>query len=891
MMKQSLFNIVEDHNKSLQERVFVILTFIGMLSVFLLIFIGMIMGDNILNTLALIACFFGFLGVIIFSIKKRRVQTGATIIGRVLVVFLLPLSFICGGGIFGGSPLWFIFGFAFIGMTVAGKRKYVLMAMAAISMSLSYYLAYNYPEYVAKHTIFAAHMDSLLSNLIVSILLVVMILFENRVYISENKLIERQKEEIQKLSQSRSKFFSTVSHEIRTPIDTMLGFNELIIRESVSDEITENAMNVKSAGRLLLHLVDDILDVAKLESGKMEIVPNEYDVVNMLADTINMTYEQAHEKNLEYFVDIDPLTPRVLNGDDIRIEQILINLLNNAIKYTNEGSITLSLRTKTVSSGEIMLVFSVEDTGIGIKKDAIANVFDEFKRINENSTKDVIGTGLGLTIVKMLTDQMNGEIQVNSIYTKGSNFVVTIPQEVIKSESIGEITLEDLKNKKLSAEYKQSFEAPGARILIVDDNQMNRVVAKKLLRDTKIEIDEAGSGQECLEKCANTQYECIFMDQVMPEMDGTECLRQIKQQMGGMNRETPIVVVTAFTSGDDQAKFRMAGFDGYLLKPVNGEMLENTLLRILPADLIRRTRMADANQADGKKSGLHKDKLPILITTESICDLPAEIVEKMRLPIIPFSISNKNGSFIDGVETETEGVLEYITENGNDDLFAENPSVQEYEEFFASRLDEADNVIHISMSGKAGGAYHVAMEAAASFDRVHIVDSEALSCGMGLLVLEAQNLVQAGLSPAECVRELDKVKKRIHTSFLINNIDYLIKLGRINPRMKAFSRVFMLKPSILFREGRGTLLRMFMGASDKTKKRYVDMQFDTGRSIDRRRLFITHTGLPANELDDIVRWVGDKMAFDEVIVQKESAASAAIHGKGAFGIIFMYEDE
>ncbi len=891
MMRQRLFNIIEDHNKSLQERVFVILTFIGMLSVFLLIFIGMIMGDNILNTLALIACFFGFLGVIIFSIKKRRVQTGATIIGLVLVVFLLPLSFIYGGGIYGGSPLWFIFGFAFIGMTVAGKRKYVLMAMAAISMTLSYYIAYNYPEYVAKHTIFAAHMDSLISNLIVSILLVVMILFENRVYISENKLIERQKEEIQKLSQSRSEFFSTVSHEIRTPIDTMLGFNELIIRDSASDEIAENALNIKSAGRLLLHLVDDILDVARLESGKMEIVQNEYDVVNMLADTINMTYEEAHEKKLEYFVDIDPLTPKVLVGDNIRIEQILINLINNAIKYTNEGSITLSLRTKAANSGEIMLVFSVEDTGIGIKKDAIAHVFDEFKRVNENGAKDVMGTGLGLTIVKMLTDQMNGEIQVNSIYTKGSNFVVTIPQEVIKSESIGEITLEDLKNKKLSAEYKQSFEAPGARILIVDDNQMNRVVARRLLRDTKMEIDEAGSGQECLEKCANTQYECIFMDQVMPEMDGTECLRQIKQQMGGMNRETPVVVITAFTSGDDQAKFRMAGFDGYLLKPVNGEMLENTLLRILPADLIRRTRPTDPDAAASKKGSLHKDKLPILITTESICDLPAEIVEKMRLPIIPFSIRNKNGSFIDGVETETEGVLEYISENGNEDLFAENPSVQEYEEFFASRLDEADNVIHISMSGKAGGAYHVAMEAAASFDRVHIVDSESLSCGMGLLVLEAQNLVQAGISPAECVRQLDKIKKRIHTSFLINNIDYLVKLGRINPRMKGMSRIFMLKPGILFRDGRGTLLRMFMGASGKTKRRYIGMQFDTGRSIDKRRLFITHTGLSANELDDIIRWVGDEMVFDDVIVQKESAASAAIHGKGAFGIIFMYEDE
>jgi DegV family protein with EDD domain len=891
MIIQKLFNNVEDHNKSLQERVFVILTFIGMLSVFLLIFIGMIMGDNILNTLALVACFFGFLGVIIFSIKKRRVQTGATIIGVVLVVFLLPLSFICGGGIYGGSPLWFIFGFAFIGMTVAGKRKYVLMAIGAIAMSVSYYLAYMYPEYVAKHTILAAHMDSLISNLIVSILLVVMILFENRVYISENKLIEKQKEEIQKLSQSKSKFFSTVSHEIRTPIDTMVGFNELIIRDSDSEEITENALNIKSAGRLLLNLVNDVLDVAKLESGKMEIVPNEYDVISMLSETINMTYEEAHEKRLKYYVDIDPQTPKILIGDDIRIEQILINLLNNAIKYTNEGSITLSLRSKPIGPGEIMLVFTVEDTGIGIKKDAIAYVFDEFKRVNENGAKDVMGTGLGLTIVKMLTEQMNGEIQVNSIYTKGSSFVVTLPQEVVKSEPVGEITLEDLRNKELASEYRQSFEAPGARILIVDDNQMNRVVTKRLLRDTKMEIDEAASGIECLEKCANIQYECIFMDQVMPEMDGTECLRQIRQQMGGMNRETPVVVITAFTTGDDQAKFRMAGFDGYILKPVNGEMLENTLLRILPADLIRRTRPLEADQAGGKKGNLHKDRLPILITTESVCDLPPEMIEKMRIPIIPFSIRNKNGSFIDGVETETEGVLEYISENGNEDLFAESPSVQEYEEFFASRLDEADNVIHISMSGKAGGAYHIAMEAAASFDRVHIVDSESLSCGVGMLVLEAHNLVQAGFDAAECVRQLDKIKKRIHTSFLINNIDYLIKLGRINPRMKGISRIFMLKPGILFRDGRGTLLRMFMGAAAKAKKRYIGMQFDTGRLIDKRRVFITHTGLTASELDDILRWVGDEMIFDEVIVQKESAACAAIHGQGAFGIIFLYEDE
>lgn len=889
MIFKRLFNVAYDRNKTLQEKMFAVIPVIGLLTMFLLIFIGIMVGDDIINIFIISVFLVIFSGIVMFSIKKRKVQLGATIIASILVLFILPVAFILGGGIHGGSPIWFVFGFTFIGMTVEGLRKYVLLVIGGIMTAVSYYCSYTFPNFVTQHTVEAAHFDSLTSVLLVSALMTVMILFQNQIYKSENKLIEQQKEEIQELGQAKSRFFSSVSHEIRTPIDTILGFNEMILRNATTDEIAENASNIKSASKILLSLMNDVLDMSKLESGKMEIVPAEYDVALLLSETVNLIWGEASRKGLAFHVDIDKTIPKRLLGDDVRIEQILMNLIGNAIKYTSEGSVKLTVKWKPLSNSQISLSFSIEDTGMGIKRDSMPYLFDEFKRVNVEETKGISGTGLGLAIVKQLTDAMNGEIQVNSIYTKGSTFTVTIPQEVVNPDPVGELALETLKKREATQFYRQSFEAPSCRVLIVDDNVMNRIVTAKLLRDTKMVIDQAESGAECLSRCADVEYDCIFMDYEMPEMDGIETLRQLRSQVGGMCRETPVIVITAYSSADDQAKYRVAGFDGYLLKPVSGEMLENTLLRVLPADKVRRITPMYINPEDDKLMS-DKERLPILITTESACDIPKEMLEKLRIPTIPLYIKTKTGVFLDGVEVETEGILKYMSEGGSEDLAADIPSVQEYEDFFAAHLSDAENIIHISMSGRAGGAYHVAREAAASFDKVTVIDSESLSSGIGILVLQAIRLCQEGRNVQECIAELNVIKKRVHTSFLVDNIDYLIRMGRIKRRVGGFSRVFMLKPAILFRDGRGTLGRMMVGPAQKCRKNYVEDQLTRFAPIDRKLLFLTHTDLSVAELEEIKRWIANIMVFDEIIVQKESASMAAIHGSGAFGLLYMLGD-
>ncbi len=418
MIIDKIFKNAEDHSKSLQEKIFSVLPIIGLVSIFLLIFIGHMVGDDPRNALVLGGCLVVFMVVVMLSLKKKMVQTGAVIIGLILLVVMLPLAFIFGGGIYGGSPIWFVFGFAFIGLTVEGRSKYILMIVGFISTTVAYYVAYKHPELVVEHTNAAAHADSLMSVILVSLLLVTMILFENRIYGSETRLIEKQKKEIEELSQTRNSFFAYVSHEIRTPVNSIMGFNELIIRNAENEDIAESAHNIRYSSRMLLKLVNDVLDVARLETGNMEIVPDEYDVGDMLSDTINMVWDEAVGKGLAFYVDVDPEVPERLVGDDIRLEQIFINLIKNAIKFTDDGSITVSVKTTRISEHKVNLSFTVEDTGIGIKKDDIPQVFSQFKRVSPKE-KNINGTGLGLVIVKQLTEQMHGTVQVNSIYTKG----------------------------------------------------------------------------------------------------------------------------------------------------------------------------------------------------------------------------------------------------------------------------------------------------------------------------------------------------------------------------------------------------------------------------------------------------------------------------------------
>jgi CheY-like chemotaxis protein len=262
----------------------------------------------------------------------------------------------------------------------------------------------------------------------------------------------------------------------------------------------------------------------------MELTPVSYKTGDMLSDIVGMLWIRAKDKGLEFKIDVAPDLPGELFGDEVRIKQILINVLNNAIKYTKEGSVTLNIQCRREESNNVTVIYSISDTGKGIKKESIPYLFTAFKRVDETENRYIEGTGLGLSIVKQLTDLMGGKITVNSVYTKGSTFIIEIPQRIVSGSTVGAIDLSK-RNSIMSIEsYHQSFEAPNANVLVVDDTETNLMVVEKLLRDTKVNVVKATSAMEALEKTVEMQFQVIFMDHLMPEIDGVECMHMIRNQ-------------------------------------------------------------------------------------------------------------------------------------------------------------------------------------------------------------------------------------------------------------------------------------------------------------------------------------------------------------------------
>ena len=347
---------------------------------------------------------------------------------------------------------------------------------------------------------------------------------------------------------------------------------------------------------MLLTLINDILDLSKIKSGKMDIVNVSYETGELFSEIVNMIWIKAKEKGLEFKLNVDSSIPSMLCGDEVRIKQVLINLLNNAVKYTSEGSVTLSIRCERLTLNRVRVWYSVEDTGQGVKKENIPYIFNAFKRVEEEKNRHIEGTGLGLSIVQQMVELMGGEIKVNSVYTKGSKFVVMLEQDIIDDQELGTFTLSSRKKSHRGEQYRQSFEAPDAHILVVDDNEMNLMVVRKLLSETKIQIDTVLSGAECLRMTQNLHYDAILMDHLMPEMDGITCFHALRTQPGGLCQDVPVIALTANAGSGNQLLYRKEGFDGYLAKPVSGALLEAAVLSILPKELVNVSEEADQNE-------------------------------------------------------------------------------------------------------------------------------------------------------------------------------------------------------------------------------------------------------------------------------------------------------
>ncbi len=437
---------------------------------------------------------------------------------------------------------------------------------------------------------------------------------EHYQYMSE---LEKQKEIADNANMAKSRFLAGMSHEIRTPINAVLGFDEMIIRESSEKNIRKYAADIMSAGKTLLSLINDILDLSKAEEGKIDIIPQQYELSSLINDLNNLIRSRAEKKGLRFYVDVNSRIPHMLIGDEVRIRQCVTNLLTNAVKYTEKGTVTLRVSfadTEDEDASHIMLFFEVEDTGIGIKPEDLEQLFSPYKRIEEQRNHRIEGTGLGMSITRHLLELMGSELKVDTEFGKGTKVSFEIRQEIVSKEEIGDFNGR-ISDGYFKEAYRELFHAPEGRIMVVDDTEMNLTVIQSLLKKTQIRIDTADRGEKAIMLASVNEYDVLFIDHMMPDMDGIETLSAIRKD--GKNTETPAIALTANAVSGARQTYLDAGFTDYLSKPVDGEKLEKMLMSFLPD---KKIRVLDGGE-DLNKENASADSTVVLVIDddETVC--------------------------------------------------------------------------------------------------------------------------------------------------------------------------------------------------------------------------------------------------------------------------------
>ncbi len=430
--------------------------------------------------------------------------------------------------------------------------------------------------------------------------------------------LEKAKTEAENANQAKTRFLARISHEIRTPINAVMGINQMIIQESSEPEIRQYANDVKDSSYLVLSIINDILDSTKIESGKMELVPVNYEMGSLLNDVYNMTAIRAKEKKLNLIFNISPDIPRGYFGDDKRIRQILLNLLSNGVKYTEKGTVTLNLSYEKIEDNCI-LHFSIKDTGIGIKTEDIGKIYDEFHRMDLSRNNQVEGTGLGMPIVQNLLKLMDSELCIKSEYEKGSEFSFDIAQKIVNPEPLGDFRSKTVKASENNGK-RTLFTAPEAKVLVVDDSVMNIKVFKGLLKNTKMKIYESASGMKCLDMVKEIKFDMIFLDHMMPEMDGIETLHKMRDDK--LCDGVPVIMLTANAISGDREMYISEGFDDFLSKPIIPDKLDEMIIHYLPEKLIE--------TINGEKYvPVVKDE-PVMEEIETVTGNSGSVIEKIK---------------------------------------------------------------------------------------------------------------------------------------------------------------------------------------------------------------------------------------------------------------------
>lgn len=570
---------------------------------------------------------------------------------------------------------------------------------------------------------------------------------------------EHAEELIKVETKAKSDVLAQMSHEIRTPINAILGMNEMILRYTRDTQTKQYAEDVKRATNNLLEIVNEILDFSKLDSGKMELQCVEYNLANLVDDVVNMFTIRANDKNLKFITNVDETLPAFLYGDDIKIRQILANLLSNAVKYTQKGHIEFGI-TGTVENDKVNLHFKIKDTGIGIKPENMSKLFNEFERIEEKQNRGIVGTGLGMSITVRFLKMMNSTLKVDSVYGEGSEFYFDLEQGIVNYEILSDVRKKQ-KDKLSNDVYQRVFTAPEAKILVVDDNKMNLKVFCGILKETMIQIDEVESGEECLNMVQRNKYDLIFLDHMMPEMDGIETLHRMKVLENSKCKEVPVIVLTANAISGAKEYYLSEGFDDFMSKPFNPETLERMILDRLPENLIRYDE--EINSSDNNMAEAHKEQKVVDCDNNELPYKEQKVV----------GCDNNELPYIEGMDW-LYGLSHF---NNNMEMFLEM-----VKEFYGSMNYEGVKLEKIYMELKEENAYKTVLEeddkCQELFKRyriqVHSMKSSA-------------NLIGAK-ELGELAAELEGAASRCDTSKILNSTeDFLEKWDVYRKRLEVVS--------------------------------------------------------------------------------------------------------
>ncbi len=876
---------------------------------------------NIREKLFVIVCIEGIIGAVICLLECISIRAGwvsCGIISSTLLIIPWAINYICdnggrelpiavvttwmnfvvfptiffsSGGVQSGSGLWLTMGIIYIFLIYRGKMLAILVTITALIDAGCYTVAYLHPEYVKPlGSDLSVYVDSLFSVIAVGATAGLIFSFRRSGYGRENAMAIRQRNELDRVNASRERFYANFSHEIRNPINAVIGLNELNIRNSKDEEITRNSKAIARSGKLLLSIVNDIMDLSQMESNSMELSMAPFDSANLLSEIMDMISVKAKEKNLELILEADPELPAVLVGDERRMIQVLLNLLTNAVKYTREGQVKLSVLSEKLDDGKVKIRASISDTGIGIEKENLEHLFDTFTQFDRNNTGNIEGNGLGLPIAYSLTHLMGGELTVDSVYGSGSVFTMDVTlgyegDEVIGGSSYEEISAE---RDEKGDNYVCSFKASKARVLVVDDDAQNRSIITGLLKETEVMVSEAGSGEEALKLTAADKYNVILVDYLMPGMNGTQVLDAIRSQSGGKCKDSVIIALTGATLDSGTRNNAMYEFDMVLTKPVEYTVLEDAIADNLPKELIEyRDESRIRGAAAAYTRVMPKKKRKLRITTDSICDIPEEVAKKYDIGIMYLYIKTAKGRFKDTVEIDSLDLMGKLTDNSSE-IYPDGATVEEYQRFFKKELESAENIIHLSFSSKMGETCGRAMEASMGFSHVHVIDSGLISSALGLLAMIAAGWADSGRSIEELCNDIRKLSKHIVMSYVLPSASIYSDYGKIAKKTGELYDILDLHPAISLSGGKLKQTRVYRGDIESVIGRHIKTtMLLAGRMDQRVPVIVTHVGLPPRIQKNIMAEMSHAIPESSLMLTRSSVSSAGNVGTGAVGIAYL----